>query len=332
MRVPWSLLGLDEGFSCEAIELQLGGEGHLDHLEHGVVTVPETINARTFKGERGGLFDHAIFGALADGFDGAADFRARVEAELAAQPADDEPTPPHPRRDRFGRIDLCEPFVHPLLLLRGAGWLERVTGLQRGVLRELALQQRHLDADSGETISAAELDGYDEHVLAQFSTGATAIRSLLRRRGHDLDPLIGRIYVIPAQLRPILPLQKRKQFDSHDLNDLYRRVINRNNRLRRLVELDAPQIIMRNERAELQRALEQLFDNGASEKPVTAPKQRPLESLWDFAGGPALAERLRGLDEWVAERGYAALERGLPWKLFRTWRAIQAMGLDLGEP
>ena len=71
---------------------------------------------------------------------------------------------------------------------------------------------------------------------------------------------------------------------------------------------------------------------GASTTVVTGPGQRPLRSLWDLAGGAALGERLRGLDRWVAERGYAALERGLPGALFRTWRAIRAMGLELGEP
>lgn len=328
--LPWSFLGLPDGFSCRAIELRLGDDGQLEHLEHGVVTIPDTINRSTFRGERGGLFDPQIFGALADGFNDLADFRSKAEAELAALPNNDQPTPPHPRRDRFGRIDLCEPFIHPLFLLRGGKWLERATGLKLELLREVNFRRRHIIVSSGTTIGDDDLDPDRDH--DGLETGALAIRSLLLRRGHELAPLLRRIHVIPVQLRPIVPLQKRGQFDSSDLNDLYRRVINRNYRLRRLGELDAPQIIMCNERAELQRAIDHLFDNAACKKPVTGPKKRKLDSLWDLAGGPALAERLRELDEWVHERGYAALERGLPWASFRTWRALQGMGLDLGEP
>lgn len=337
--LPCSFIGLDDDFShsCEAIQLRLASPGYLDHLEHGRVTVPDTINQRTFRGVPGGLCDHEIFGALADGYEDEADFGAKVEAELAAQPRDDQPTPPHPRRDRFARIELCEPFVHPLFLLRGASWLERRTKLTIAAIRELLAHERHIVIDSpldehapGSTIAEDQLEDWQRELL-QLDTGATAIRSLLRRSGHDVDPLIRRVYVLPVQLRPIRPLG-RGRLQVCDVNDLYRRVINRNNRLARLHELGAPDIIMRSERAQLQLALDQLFDNRACSKPVTGPGKRPLDSLLDLAEQPALAERLHGLDRWVAEHGYAALERGLPWALFRTWRAIQAMGLELGQP
>jgi DNA-directed RNA polymerase subunit beta' len=335
--LPWTVLGLAEGFSCTHIELRLRGDGYLDHLEGGVVSKPETLNYRTFRAERGGLFDPEIFGAL-EGFDGGLDsYRAAVEVEHSVRPRGDEPTPPHPRRDRFGKVLLCEPVMHPMFLLRGADWLERRTKLTIAVIRNVLAERCHVVVDSvagtrapGSTITADELDACseDDRTDLELETGATAIRALLRRRGHDVDPLIDHVYVLPVQFRPLVPLDGGR-FATSDLNDLYRRVINRNNRHARLIELDAPQIILQSERSQLQAAVDNLFDNAACDKPVTGPKEKQLFGLWDLADGERLPEHLRGLDEWIGKHGHAALERGLPWDLFRTWRVLQALGFEL---
>ena len=254
----------DGGAALQHLTPRLAGGPDLDRFCHGEVRKPETINYRTYRPERDGLFCEQIFGEVGPDKgtpEGFADAMRDAVAQLPKEPS--APMPPRDRWTRFGRLTLAAPATHP--------W-------------------------SGTEITA--------------------------------------LPVLPADLRPLVPLEG-KRFATSDLNDLYRRAINRNNRLARLVELNAPEIIIQNEERMLRDAVDCLFRNGRGDcKRVTGPENRPLKSLSDLldAAVPpgerwdAVAE----VDALAGERGSEALEGELPARLFKMLRFLRAMGVELG--
>ncbi|NVB37773.1 hypothetical protein G6O69_08005 [Pseudenhygromyxa sp. WMMC2535] len=335
--LPWTLLGLPADFELEHLELVLARDPEALPAteEGGVVSKDETVNHRSFHGALGGLFDEGIFGALATG-----DPRAQLHAEYESLPADDEPATPAPRRDRFGVIELAEPMLHPAFCVADPSWLHARTGLDRkavGMLqrRDAALVISGEGFTVGELVTAERLGELGDDTPTVVS-GPSAITWALERAGEDQSPIITRLRVLPVQLR-LIPPGPEGRFETSDIDEHYLRVINRNNRLARLLELDAPGIILRNERRALIEIVERLFFNQLCDEPLVGANMAMLQGLHDLAGGETLDEQLRALDASVGQRGLALLSRGEAsseasapsWSSLVTLRGLQAMGFGL---
>lgn len=293
----------------------------------GVVLKPETINYRTFAPERSGLFCEAIFGeirACPCGLEPKEDTRKRDVAagKTCGVCGGRAPLAPD-RRRRFGHIALALPVVHPWLREQMAA----AVGISRETLEQVLYGERWIVVLDGATHPRGTVLGEEAwYALSEElgadagATGAAAISTLLG--GHRA--ILQAIPVLPPHLRPMVPLSGGR-LSTSDVTDLYRRVINRNNRLRRLLELNAPEIIIRNETRMLQEAVEALFDNRRQGRIVTGPDRRALRSLADMAGGfAALGATLAEIDGAIAS-GEITLAR--PLKFHRKLAALRALGL-----
>ncbi len=247
----------------------------IDDRGRGTVSKPETINYRTLRPEPGGLFDEDVFGSLSAGE--GEDQRAFLQEMFRDRRG--EPVKPAPHTTRFGVVELPVELLHPLWKTRFVHQLAAATGWDEEQIRGLLDRSLRMEVETG------DLGQYEELLEIESLAGAAAIRHRLQARGEPTDMIIDRVLVVPAFTRPLVPLDEGR-FATSDLNDLYRRVVNRKNRLARLLELDAPEIILRNEARLLQEALEQLFDNDHDEvQTVTNPDGKPLRSLSSLAWG-----------------------------------------------
>ncbi|HEV2836387.1 MAG TPA: DNA-directed RNA polymerase subunit beta', partial [Pyrinomonadaceae bacterium] len=311
----------------EAIRISLASPEKIRQWSHGEVTKPETINYRTFKPERDGLFCARIFGPVADWECLCGKYKRMKHRGVICDKCGVEVTQAKVRRERLGHIDLASPCSHVWFF---KGLPSRIGHLLDIPLREL---EKVLYFESYIVIDPGDVQGLKERELlsderyrelvrdypAQFvaKMGAEAIKELLamvdveelavdlRKRmkeetsqqkklkyskrlkvatsflksGNRPDWMIlDVIPVIPPELRPLVPLDGGR-FATSDLNDLYRRVINRNNRLKKLMELRAPEVIVRNEKRMLQEAVDALFDNGRRGRVLRGVNNRPLKSL-----------------------------------------------------
>ncbi|HEX6047517.1 MAG TPA: DNA-directed RNA polymerase subunit beta', partial [Pyrinomonadaceae bacterium] len=311
----------------EAIRISLASPEKIRQWSHGEVTKPETINYRTFKPERDGLFCARIFGPVADWECLCGKYKRMKHRGVICDKCGVEVTQAKVRRERLGHIDLASPCSHVWFF---KGLPSRIGHLLDIPLREL---EKVLYFESYIVIDPGDVPGLKERELvsderyrelvrdypAQFvaKMGAEAIKELLamvdveelatdlRKRmkeetsqqkklkyskrlkvatsflksGNRPDWMIlDVIPVIPPELRPLVPLDGGR-FATSDLNDLYRRVINRNNRLKKLMELRAPEVIVRNEKRMLQEAVDALFDNGRRGRVLRGVNNRPLKSL-----------------------------------------------------
>src|SRR5919107_2414140 len=335
---PEEIRGPRDPKERERLELQ----GQRAWWSWGEVTKPETINYRSFKPEKDGLFCERIFGPVKDWECHCGKYKRIRYRGVICDRCGVEVTLSKVRRDRMGHIDLAVPVAHiwffktlpsPMgnlldLTLRD---LEKVIYYSNYVVIDPGQQDvrvnQLLDEDEYLTLRAKAKDEGDEAFLADI--GAPAVRELLRRI--DVDKvaeelrasLVGEqsqhrkkqmlkrlkivdafrnsgesgetrnkpewmildvIPVIPPDLRPLVPLDGGR-FATSDLNDLYRRVITRNNRLRRLLDLGAPEVIVNNEKRMFQEAVDALFDNGRRGRPVTGPGNPALKSLSDMLKG-----------------------------------------------
>src|SRR6188768_4250707 len=300
---------------------------------YGEIKKPETINYRTFKPERDGLFCARIFGPVKDYECLCGKYKRMKYKGVICEKCGVEVTLAKVRRERMGHIELAAPVAHiwflkslpsriGLLLDMTLKDLERILYFEYYVVLEpglTALKDRQLLSEED------YLKAQDEYGQDSFTAmiGAEAIREMLKaldltKMQADLRAEIGEtdseikkkklakrvklieafiesgnkpewmilthVPVIPPDLRPLVPLDGGR-FATSDLNDLYRRVINRNNRLKRLIELKAPDIIIRNEKRMLQEAVDALFDNGRRGRVITGANKRPLKSLADMLKG-----------------------------------------------
>ncbi|MBU0534540.1 MAG: DNA-directed RNA polymerase subunit beta [Candidatus Omnitrophica bacterium] len=323
----------NEASEIKSIGLGLASPQLIRSWSKGEVKKPETVNYRTFRAEKGGLFCEKIFGPTKDWECYCGKYKKIKHKGVVCDRCGVEVTESSVRRDRMGHIELVAPVAHI--------WMFRVIPSVMGTLLDMTLPnlEKLIYYDSwvvfepGKTslarqqiLTDSELEEYRQKYGDTFEVGmgAPAVKRLLqelnleklrdglqkkekgtssqvarrkinkRRKiveafmtsGNSPDWMIlDRIPVIPPNLRPLVPLDKGG-FASSDLNDLYRRVINRNNRLKRLIELDAPEIILRNEKRMLQEAIDALFDNGRRGRVVVGGTQgRPLKSLADTLGG-----------------------------------------------
>jgi DNA-directed RNA polymerase subunit beta' len=365
--------------SFSAIRISLASPEKIREWSHGEVKKPETINYRTFKPERDGLFCAKIFGPVKDYECNCGKYKRMKHRGVVCEKCGVEVIQSKVRRERLGHINLATPVAHIWFLkslpsrignllditlkdLEKVLYSEcyvvidpRQSGLQKG---ELLTEERYaklveeVGEDGFQAGMGAEsirelLRGIDVHRLSeqlrQEMKDATseAKRKKIAKRLKVVDAfkdsgnhpewmMLEVIPVIPPDLRPLVPLDGGR-FATSDLNDLYRRVINRNNRLKRLQELNAPEIIIRNEKRMLQEAVDALFDNGRRGKTITGPNKRPLKSLSDMLKGKQGRFRQNLLGKRVDYSGRSVIVVGPELKLHQCGLP-KKMALELFKP
>jgi DNA-directed RNA polymerase subunit beta' len=365
--------------SFNAIRISLASPEKIREWSHGEVKKPETINYRTFKPERDGLFCAKIFGPVKDYECNCGKYKRMKHRGIVCEKCGVEVIPSKVRRERLGHISLATPVAHIWFLKSlpsrignvldiSLKDLERVlyceayividpkdTELTRG---ELLTEERWMELtdEYGDIAFKAGMGGdailemlkqVDVHALAEVlrkeMRAATSeakrkklakrlkVVSAFRKSGNRPEwMMLTVIPVLPPDLRPLVPLDGGR-FATSDLNDLYRRVINRNNRLKRLLELNAPEIIIRNERRMLQEAVDALFDNGRRGKTITGPNKRPLKSLSDMLKGKQGRFRQNLLGKRVDYSGRSVIVVGPHLKLHECGLP-KKMALELFKP
>ena len=369
--------GQIEGF--DAIRIGLASPDKIKSWSYGEVKKPETINYRTFKPERDGLFCAKIFGPIKDYECLCGKYKRLKHRGVICEKCGVEVTLTKVRRERMGHIELASPVAHiwylkslpsrmGLLLDMTLRDIERIlyfeafvvidagmTDLQRG---QLLTDEMHLEAlekygDDFEAKMGAEaihdllrtID-LDEEIMVLREeelpkTGSEAkIKKLSKRlklmeafrdSGNKPEWMVMRVLpVLPPELRPLVPLDGGR-FATSDLNDLYRRVINRNNRLKRLLALNAPDIIVRNEKRMLQEAVDALIDNGRRGRAITGTNKRPLKSLADMIKGKQGRFRQNLLGKRVDYSGRSVVVVGPTLKLHQCGLP-KKMALELFKP
>ena len=316
----------------DSIQITLASPDVIKSWSHGEVKKPETINYRTFKPERDGLFCAKIFGPVKDFECLCGKYKRRKFQGVICEKCGVEVTTAKVRRDRMGHIDLASPVAHiwflkslpsriGLLLDMTLRDIERVLYFESYIVTEPGLTslEKYQLLDDEDYYRA--LEEFGDEFTAKM--GAEAVQDLLKDIDIDIEidelreaiPQTGSetklkkmskrlklleafrdsnnkpewmvmniLPVLPPDLRPLVPLEGGR-FATSDLNDLYRRVINRNNRLKRLLELSAPDIIVRNEKRMLQESVDALLDNGRRGRAITGSNKRPLKSLADMIKG-----------------------------------------------
>ena len=361
----------------DAIKIGLASPEKILEWSRGEVTKPETINYRTLKPEKDGLFCEKIFGPSKDWECHCGKYKKIRYKGVVCDRCGVEVTKASVRRERMGRIDLAAPVSHiwyfkgipsrmGLILDLSPRTLEKVlyfasyivldkgeTDLQyKQVLSEQEYQEARekwggafrvgMGAESiQELLQAIDLDKEYEELQAGLkgATGQKRARIVKRLevveafRGSGNKPewmIMTVIPVIPPDLRPMVQLDGGR-FATSDLNDLYRRIINRNNRLRRLLELGAPDIIVRNEKRMLQEAVDALIDNGRRGRPVTGPGNRALKSLSDMLKGKSGRFRQNLLGKRVDYSGRSVIVVGPELKIYQCGLPKE-MAIELFKP
>ena len=360
-----------------SIKIGLASPEQIREWSYGEVTKPETINYRTLKPERDGLFCERIFGPMKDWECHCGKYkRVRYKGKVCER-CGVEITRSKVRRERMGHIELAAPVSHiwyfkgipsrlGLVLDISPRYLEKVlyfalyivtdpgdTPLEKmQILNEkeyAEMRERYEDdfkAGMGAEAVKELLQGIDvaqlrDELTAELegATGQKRVRLLKRldvvdafyHSGNKLEWMIlDAIPVIPPDIRPMVQLDGGR-FATSDLNDLYRRVINRNNRLKRLIELGAPEIIVRNEKRMLQESVDALIDNGRRGRPVTGPNNRPLKSLSDMLKGKQGRFRQNLLGKRVDYSGRSVIVVGPELKMHQCGLPKE-MAIELFKP
>ena len=361
-----------------AIRLSLASPEKIRERSFGEVKKPETINYRTFKPERDGLFCAKIFGPIKDYECNCGKYKRMKHRGIVCEKCGVEVIPSKVRRERLGHIDLACPVAHIWFLKSLPSRIGALLDMTLKDLEKVLYFEAHIVLDPGDTpLEKGQLlpdDKYGEAMdeyAGQFvaGMGAEAVRELLseldleaigeqlrlemkeatseakrkkvskrlkvvnafRQSGNHAEWMIlETIPVLPPELRPLVPLDGGR-FATSDLNDLYRRVINRNNRLKRLMELRAPEVIVRNEKRMLQEAVDALFDNGRRGRAITGPSKRPLKSLSDMLKGKGGRFRQNLLGKRVDYSGRSVIVVGPELKLHQCGLP-KKMALELFKP
>ncbi|OGT25682.1 MAG: DNA-directed RNA polymerase subunit beta' [Gammaproteobacteria bacterium RIFCSPLOWO2_02_FULL_42_14] len=362
----------------DALRIKLASPEEIRAWSYGEVRKPETINYRTFKPERDGLFCAKIFGPIKDYECLCGKYKRLKHRGVVCEKCGVEVTLAKVRRERMGHIELSCPVAHIWYLkslpsrigaildmpLRD---IERVLYFEAYVITEagatnltvgqLLTEEAYLDAleeygDEFEALMGAEAVKkllqrihLDEQITALHeelpkTTSETKIKKITKRlkvlsafkiSGNRPEWMIMDVLpVLPADLRPLVPLDGGR-FATSDLNDLYRRVINRNNRLKRLLELNAPDIIVRNEKRMLQEAVDALLDNGRRGRAILGSNKRPLKSLADMIKGKSGRFRQNLLGKRVDYSGRSVIVVGPSLKLHQCGLP-KKMALELFKP
>ncbi|MEG1345533.1 MAG: DNA-directed RNA polymerase subunit beta', partial [Acidaminococcaceae bacterium] len=362
----------------DSMRIGLASPEQILEWSYGEVRKPETINYRTLKPERDGLFCEKIFGPTKDWECHCGKYKRIRYKGIVCDKCGVEVTRSKVRRDRMGHIQLAAPVSHIWYFKGIPSRMGSILDIGQRALEKVLYFANYIVLDPGETpltkkqlLSEAEyienFDKYGNHFTVGM--GATAIKQLLREIKLDelsvqlraelkvetstqkrrslvrrLDVceaflksgnrpewmILDVVPVIPPELRPMVQLDGGR-FATSDLNDLYRRVINRNNRLKRLLELNAPDIIVRNEKRMLQEAVDALIDNGRRGRPVTGPGNRPLKSLSDMLKGKQGRFRQNLLGKRVDYSGRSVIVVGPELKMHQCGLPKE-MALELFKP
>ncbi len=362
-----------------ALKISIASPEKIRSWSFGEVTKAETINYRTFKPERDGLFCAKIFGPITDWECLCGKYKRMKHRGVVCDKCGVEVTRSRVRRERMGHIELASPVSHVWffkglpsrighLLDLSLRNLERILYFESYVVidpgeteleeKELLTEEQYrelrdevgeenFDARMGaeaikEMLSRIEVEELAEELRIVMRTDTSQIRRLkaakrlkvvnaFRRSGHRPEWMILEVIpVIPPELRPLVPLDGGR-FATSDLNDLYRRVINRNNRLKKLLELRAPEVIVRNEKRMLQEAVDALFDNGRRGRVLKGSNNRPLKSLSDTLKGKQGRFRQNLLGKRVDYSGRSVIVVGPELKLNQCGLP-KKMALELFKP
>ena len=365
--------------SFSAIRISLASPEKIRDWSHGEVKKPETINYRTFKPERDGLFCAKIFGPVKDYECNCGKYKRMKHRGIVCEKCGVEVIQSKVRRERLGHINLATPVAHIWFLKSLPSRIGNMLDISLKDLEKVLYCESYIVVDPKETgLKMAELlsedrykelcDEYGEDAFSAGMGGEAILRMLgdvnvhlmseelrqemrtatseakrkkvvkrlkvieaFRESGNRPEwMMLTVIPVLPPDLRPLVPLDGGR-FATSDLNDLYRRVINRNNRLKRLLELNAPEIIIRNERRMLQEAVDALFDNGRRGKTITGANKRPLKSLSDMLKGKQGRFRQNLLGKRLDYSGRSVIVVGPTLKLHQCGLP-KAMALELFKP
>ena len=363
----------------DQIQIGLASPERIRSWSFGEIKKPETINYRTFKPERDGLFCARIFGPVKDYECLCGKYKRMKYKGVVCEKCGVEVTVTKVRRERMGHIELAAPVAHIWFLKSLPSRIGLLLDMQLKQLERVLYFESYIVTEPGITplerfqlLTEDELlDAQDEHGEDSFSAGigAEAVKHMLmsldlvqerddlmeelRTTKSELKPkkiikrlkvvesfidsgnkpewmILDVVPVIPPELRPLVPLDGGR-FATSDLNDLYRRVINRNNRLKRLIELRAPDIIVRNEKRMLQEAVDALFDNGRRGRVITGANKRPLKSLSDMLKGKQGRFRQNLLGKRVDYSGRSVIVTGPELKLHQCGLP-KKMALELFKP
>ena len=363
----------------DRIKISLASPDQILRWSHGEIKKPETINYRTFKPERDGLFCARIFGPVKDYECLCGKYKRMKYKGIVCEKCGVEVTVQKVRRDRMGHIELASPVAHIWFLKSLPSRIGLILDMTLKDLERVLYFENYIVIEPGLTpLKERQLLTEDEFYKAQdeygndsftAEIGAEAIRKLLAAidleklrdeiradvaeapGGEKQKKLVKRLKVveafidsgnrpewmilqvvpvIPPELRPLVPLDGGR-FATSDLNDLYRRVINRNNRLKRLIELKAPDIIVRNEKRMLQESVDALFDNGRRGRVITGANKRPLKSLADMLKGKQGRFRQNLLGKRVDYSGRSVIVVGPTLRLHQCGLP-KKMALELFKP
>ena len=363
----------------DEIKISLASPERILSWSYGEIKKPETINYRTFKPERDGLFCARIFGPIKDYECLCGKYKRMKYRGVVCEKCGVEVTLQKVRRERMGHIELAAPVAHiwflkslpsriGLMLDMTLRDLERILYFENYVVIEpgltdltygqLMTEEEFMDAQDvygmdaftanigaeaiREMLAAIDLEAEAEQLRADLAeaTGELKPKKIIKRlkivesfleSGNRPEWMVLTVIpVIPPELRPLVPLDGGR-FATSDLNDLYRRVINRNNRLKRLIELRAPDIIVRNEKRMLQESVDALFDNGRRGRVITGANKRPLKSLSDMLKGKQGRFRQNLLGKRVDFSGRSVIVTGPELKLHQCGLP-KKMALELFKP
>jgi DNA-directed RNA polymerase subunit beta' len=363
----------------DQIKISIASPEQIKSWSYGEIKKPETINYRTFKPERDGLFCARIFGPQKDYECICGKYKRMKYKDIICEKCGVQVTLARVRRERMGHIELAAPVAHIWFLKSLPSRIALMLDMALKDIEKVLYFEQYIVLEPGLTpLEAKQLLTEEEYIRAQdeygedsftASIGAEAVRELLMalnlekeaeqlrkeiaestselkpkklakrlklveafiRSGNKPEWMILTVVpVIPPELRPLVPLDGGR-FATSDLNDLYRRVINRNNRLKRLMELRAPDIIIRNEKRMLQEAVDALFDNGRRGRVITGANKRPLKSLADMLKGKQGRFRQNLLGKRVDYSGRSVIVVGPDLKLHQCGLP-KKMALELFKP
>ena len=378
MKDLLKLFNQDQAESFNSIKAGLTSSQQIRSWSFGEVKKPETINYRTFKPERDGLFCAKIFGPVKDYECICGKYKRMKHRGVVCEKCGVEVTLAKVRRERMGHIELAAPVAHiwflkslpsriSLLLDMTLREIERIlyfesfvvtdpgmTELEKGQILDeeeyfealenygeefsagmgaesvkILLSEMNLEEEIAEVLS--QIEGTNsEAKIKKLSKRLKILKGFLSSSNKPEWMILDVLPVLPPDLRPLVPLEGGR-FATSDLNDLYRRVINRNNRLKRLLELSAPEIIVRNEKRMLQESVDALLDNGRRGRAITGSNKRPLKSLSDMIKGKQGRFRQNLLGKRVDYSGRSVIVVGPTLKLHQCGLP-KKMALELFKP
>ncbi|HEY7585784.1 MAG TPA: DNA-directed RNA polymerase subunit beta', partial [Candidatus Deferrimicrobiaceae bacterium] len=360
------------------IRISIASPDQIQKWSHGEVKKPETLNYRTFKPERDGLFCAKIFGPIKDYECNCGKYKRMKHRGIVCEKCGVEVIQSKVRRERMGHIELASPVAHiwflkslpsriatildmPMKDVEAVIYFEKYIVINPGstdlqkmeILTEAKYREKREQSGDAfvagmgaeavkDLLSTLNLDKVSEDLRREMvDTASEAKKKKISKRLKIVEAfrdsgqrpewmVMSVIPVLPPDLRPLVPLDGGR-FATSDLNDLYRRVINRNNRLKRLLDLSAPEIIIRNEKRMLQEAVDALFDNGRRGKLITGSNKRPLKSLSDMLKGKGGRFRQNLLGKRVDYSGRSVIVVGPELKLHQCGLP-KKMALELFKP